>query len=207
MKISLFGATGRVGSRVVEYALTEGHTLRALVRDPAKVTPQPHLEVMPGDVLDPAAVARTLAGADAVISTLGGEGLEKPGATLSQGMRNIVAAMATAGVQRVLGVANSGILDSAKGGLRLDQPYFVAMFRPVTLQHQQAWEAMEGSGLEWTMACFPDIVEGERTGTYRALDDRLPEKGVKISVEDVADFLLRELRARKHLQHRVGVAY
>ncbi len=207
MRLALFGSTGRVGSRVVEYALDEGHTLRALVRDPAKVAARPGLEVAQGDVLDTGAVARLVAGSDAVISTIGGAGLEDPGEALSQGMRNIVSAMRVAGVTRVLGVAGSGILDSAKGGLRHDQSLFVAMFKPVSLRHQQAWEAMQGSGLEWTMACCPDIVPGERTGTYRTLDERLPEKAAKISVEDVADFLLRELREGKHLKHRVGVGY
>ena len=37
MHIAVFGGTGRVGGRFIEYALAEGHTVRALVRDPAKL--------------------------------------------------------------------------------------------------------------------------------------------------------------------------
>lgn len=207
MRIALFGATGRVGGRFLEYALAEFHTVRALVRDPMKLTPRPGLEILQGDVLDRRAVERTVGGIDAVVSGLGGAGIEDPGEAQSQGMRNIVAAMRVSGVKRVLGVAGAGILDSAKGGLRHDLPGFPANFKKVSARHQEAWEAMRDSGLEWTMLAAPDIVPGKRTGVYRTLVDRLPEKTKNISVEDVADFLLREMTAREHLRKRAGVGY
>jgi len=207
MHIALFGATGRVGSRFIEYALADGHTVRALVRDTTKLAPRAGLELVQGDVLDAAAVARVIAGTDAVVSGLGGAGVEDPGEAQSQGMRNIVAGMARHGVQRVLGVAGGGILDSLNGGLRHDQPTFPAVFRKVSDRHKQAWHAMRDSGLDWTMVATGDIVPGERTGVYRTLEDLLPEGARRISVEDVADFLIRELIERKHLQRRVGAGY
>ncbi|MFM8567497.1 MAG: NAD(P)-dependent oxidoreductase [Gemmatimonadota bacterium] len=207
MRLSLFGATGRVGGRLLEYALAEGHTVRALVRDPAKLAPRDGLTVLQGDVLDPAAVSATIAGTEAVLSGLGGAGLQDPGEAQSQGMRNIVAAMAAHGVTRVLGVAGGGILDSPHGGLRHDQPTFPAVFKGVSDRHKQAWRAMVASDLEWTMVCTGDILPGERTGIYRWLDDQLPEGGNRISVEDVAHFLLDELTAQRHVRRRVGLGY
>jgi putative NADH-flavin reductase len=205
--ISLFGATGRVGGAFLEYALADGHSVRALVRDAGKLMPRAGLEIHEGDVLDAPTVARVIAGTDAVVSGLGGAGIEDPGTAQSQGMRNIIAGMQQHGVTRVLGVAGSGILDSPKGGLRHDQPNFLAMFRKVSERHQEAWEAMRDSGLDWTMVAAPDIVPGERTRVYRLEDDLLPEGARRISVEDVADVLLRELVARKHLRRRLGVSY
>ena len=207
MRIALFGATGRVGGRVLEYALAELHTVRALVRTPAKLTPQPGLEIVQGDVLDRRVVEAVVTGVDAVISAIGGAGVEDPGEAQSQGMRNIVAAMQHVGVQRVLGVAGSGILNSKKGGLRHDLPGFPAMFRKVSGRHQEAWEAMRDSRLDWTMAAAPDIVPGTRTRDYRTVEDFLPEKTPRISVEDVADFLLKELTEGKHIRKRVGIGY
>ncbi len=207
MFIALFGATGRVGTRVLEYALAEGHTVRALTRDPSKLAPRKGLEITKGDVLDIPSVERTIKGTGAVISTLGGKGLEDPGEAQSRGMKNIVTAMTKLGVKRVLAVGGSGILDSVAGGLRHDQSNFLPVFRPVSLRHQQAWEAMRGSDRQWTMVACPDIVPGERTGTYRMIEDRLPEQGKQISVEDVADCLLKVLREEKHIGKRVGVAY
>ena len=207
MLIALFGATGRVGGRVLEYALADGHTVRALVRDAGKLAPRHGLEVVQGDVLDAPTVAAVIAGTDAVVSGLGGAGVADPGEAQSQGMRNIIAGMARHGVRRVLGVAGGGILDSVEGGLRHDQPSFPAVFKLVSERHKQAWHAMRDSGLDWTMIATGDIVPGERTGVYRTLEDLLPEGGRRISVEDVADFLLRSLRDGTHLRKRVGAGY
>lgn len=207
MHIALFGATGRVGGRFLEYALADGHTVRALVRDAGKLAPRPGLEVVQGDVLDAPTVAAVIAGTDAVVSGLGGAGISDPGEAQSQGMRNIVAGMARHGVRRVLGVAGGGILDAVEGGLRHDQPSFPAVFKLVSERHKQAWHAMRDSGLDWTMVATGDIVPGERTGVYRTLEDLLPEGGRRISVEDVADFLLRTLRDGTHLRKRVGAGY
>lgn len=207
MHIAVFGGTGRVGGRFIEYALADGHTVRALVRDPSKLAARAGLDVIAGDVLNPADVERTIAGADAVVSGLGGAGVDNPGDAQSQGMRNIVAAMERLGVRRVLGVAGGGILDSVNGGLRHDQPTFPAVFRKVSLKHKEAWQAMQASDLDWTMVATGDIVPGERTGVYRTLEDFLPEGGRKISVEDVADFLIRSLRDGTHLKQRVGAGY
>jgi len=207
MHIALFGATGRVGGRLLEYALAEGHTVRALVRDPAKLAPRAGLTILAGDVLDPAAVRETITGTEAVLSGLGGAGLQDPGEAQSQGMRNIVAAMTALGVTRVLGVAGGGILDSPHGGLRHDQPTFPAVFKGVSDRHKAAWTAMRESDLDWTMVCTGDILPGERTGIYRWLDDQLPEGANRISVEDVAHFLLDEMTARRHVRRRVGLGY
>ncbi len=68
MRLAVFGGTGRVGRRVLEDALAAGHAVRALVRDPARLTPRPGLVLVPGDVTDPDAVQRTVGDAAAVIS-------------------------------------------------------------------------------------------------------------------------------------------
>jgi len=207
MHIALFGATGRVGGRFLEFALADGHSVRALVRDAGKLPPRPGLDVVQGDVLIPADVEHTIVGAEAVVSGLGGAGVNDPGDAQSQGMRNIVTAMRDLSVRRVLGVAGGGILDSVKGGLRHDQPTFPEIFKQVSLKHKEAWLAMRDSDLDWTMVATGDIVPGERTGRYRTLEDFLPEGARKISVEDVADFLLRALVEERHIRKRVGAGY
>lgn len=207
MKIAVFGATGRVGGRFVEYALAEGHQVRALVRDPAKLAARDGLEIVQGDVLNPADVEKTLSGSEVVVSGLGGAGVDDPGDAQSQGMRNIVAAMRAQGVRRVLGVAGGGILDSPNGGLRHDQPSFPAVFKKVSAKHKEAWHAMRDGDVDYTMIATGDIVPGERTGVYRTQEDFLPDGARKISVEDVADFLLKALTQNLHVRKRVGAGY
>lgn len=207
MHLAVFGATGRVGGRFVEYALADGHTIRALVRDPSALASRPGLEVVEGNVLTQDDVTRTVMGADAVVSALGSAGVNAPGDAQSQGMRNIVTAMHTCGVTRVLGVAGGGILDSPNGGLRQEQPTFPAVFRLVSGKHKEAWQALRDGDVDYTMVATGDIVPGARTGVYRTVEDFMPEGGRRISVEDVADFLLRALTQGLHLRKRVGAGY
>lgn len=207
MHLALFGSTGRVGSRVLEYAIAEGHSVRALARDASRIAARAGLTVIQGDIHDLDTVRNVISGCDAVISTLGGAGVEDPGTAQSQGVRNIVQAMSELGVKRVLGVAGGGILDSPNGGLRHDQPSFPAVFKKVSARHKEAWHAMRDSSLEWTMIATGDIVPGERSGVYRTLENQLPEGGRRISVEDVADLLLKCLRDGLHVKQRVGAGY
>ena len=188
--------------------------MRALARDPAALTPlaHPRLTVLPGDARDAAAVARAVAEADAVVSALGGGTTADPGTTRSDGMRNAAAALVARGAPgaRVLFVAGGGILDASdapNGGLRQDRPGFPDVFRAVSAEHRRAWEAVRDTGLAWTAVCTGDIVPGERTGVYRHQADVMPDGGRRISVEDLADFLLTELPPGRYVRRRVGLAY
>jgi len=61
------GATGYVGGRLVPELLAAGYRVRCLTRSPASLCDQPwtaDVEVAQGDVADPSAVGRALAGAD-----------------------------------------------------------------------------------------------------------------------------------------------
>lgn len=110
--IALFGATGRTGRRVLVRALAAGHEVRALVRDPAELgVAHDRLTVIPGDVLDPAAVARTIAGSDAVLS-LFGQVKGSPRTLQAEGTRAIVNAMRRHGVSRLVTLSGGGLAPS-----------------------------------------------------------------------------------------------
>ena len=208
MRLAVFGGTGRVGRRLIQYATAAGDTVRALVRDPSMLpVTTPGLEWTAGDVLDSNAVLTTLKGSDMVLSALGGAGLENPGTILSHGMRNIVAEMGKLGLGRVLAVAGSGILDSGQGGIRAEAPEFPAIYQNITREHRGTWEALSESRLDWTLVCCPDLVEGNLTDSYRTSANLLPRGGRSISVEDVAAFMLGEMRQRQFVGQRVGLAY
>ena len=68
-KIVIIGATGYVGSAILKEALGRGHQVKAIVRDPSKLTLiHPHLKVVGGSVTDTDFLSRELAKSDAVIS-------------------------------------------------------------------------------------------------------------------------------------------
>lgn len=205
--IAVLGATGRTGWRVCEHANAAGHSLRVLARDPARLG-DAHRDayVITGDVLNTAAVDALIHGADAIISALGADDFKTPGSTLSQGMLNIVAAAQTHGVRRILAVAGGGVLDAPGGGLRSEQPGFPPVFAAITRQHQGTWRALRESGLDWTLACLPDLTEEPRTGQFRSAVDVMPVDGKSISRDDLAFWLVEQIDRTEFIGHRVGLA-
>ncbi len=209
--IAVFGATGRTGWRICEHARAAGHTLSLLVRDPARLRGE-HTDVYDdarvttGDVLNIDSVNATVAGADAIVSALGSDDFRAPGATLSQGMLNIVAAAQRHGVRRIIAIAGGGVLDSPNGGLRSEQPGYPAVFAAVTLAHQGTWRALRESGLDWTLVCTPDLTEAPRTGQFRVLADLMPVGGKQISRDDLAHWMIEQLNRREFVGKRVGAA-
>ena len=64
MKIALYGATGTVGQRILTEALSRGHDVTAIVRDPLRLAvSDAKLTVKTGDALDSASVATIVVGA------------------------------------------------------------------------------------------------------------------------------------------------
>jgi putative NADH-flavin reductase len=205
VKLAIFGGTGRVGSQVVRLARERGHTVTHLAReagdDDAGVTR------VVGNVLAAADVGQVVRGADAIISTLGVPDFRNPGTLLEDGMRVITRVARTLGVRRVIAVANMGVLDSPGGGLRHDQASFAGEFRPISLAHAGTWRALEESRLDWTLVCTGDQVPGSQPGQLVVLADRYPDGASMIGIEDIADFLLDQVKDSRFLARRVGIAW
>ena len=68
MKIAILGAAGRTGRLAVDYALTQGHEIVAVARQPAILGDHGGLTVVKGDVTDPSTIKAAVAGVDAVLS-------------------------------------------------------------------------------------------------------------------------------------------
>ncbi len=69
--IGLTGASGFIGRRLLEQLAAEGLSVRALVRRPDALQARPGLELVSGDLDCPDALARLVAGCDAVIHLAG----------------------------------------------------------------------------------------------------------------------------------------
>ena len=104
MQLTIFGASGGTGRRLVEQALAAGHTVTAVVRDPARL-PVRHdrLKLVAADVLDPEAITPAVADADAVLSALGPRSSRNRSSITSAGTASILKAMRTADSSRLGG--------------------------------------------------------------------------------------------------------
>jgi uncharacterized protein YbjT (DUF2867 family) len=96
MRIVIFGANGQTGRLATRRALDAGHRTVAVTRRPDDFPfSDPALTLARADVRDADAVARVVADADAVLSTLGVPFTRDPVDTYSRGTANIVTAMAS----------------------------------------------------------------------------------------------------------------
>lgn len=203
MKIALFGATRGVGFQVLQQALDQGHTVHALVRNPAKmsVTHQ-NLVVFPGDVRQPEPVSACVAGCDAVVCALGTAQGDEP--VEAVGTRTILQAMQAHGVRRIAVVTSLGVGDSK------DQvPMFFKMLMKTALRKAMAAKEeqerlVRESGLDWTIVRPGGLTNGPATGTYAFGMDKSLVAG-QVARADVAEFVLRQLTDDTYLRQAPAI--
>ncbi|HZD93726.1 MAG TPA: complex I NDUFA9 subunit family protein, partial [Candidatus Sulfotelmatobacter sp.] len=119
MKVLLTGATGFVGRHMLSRLVDEGHSVHALVRDPAKAAglAANGISLVPGDVVSGTGLEQGMQGCDAVVHLVGII-MEKGANTFERvhhlGTRNVVEAAKRSGIRRfiqmsALGVRASGV--------------------------------------------------------------------------------------------------
>jgi uncharacterized protein YbjT (DUF2867 family) len=210
MRITVFGATGRIGAAAVEQALESGHKVTAVVRSSFALK-HPSLEVVKVTGLTSAAELRpAVDGAEAVLSGVGPRG-RKDGPVTSTSTRAIVAAMKDVGVRRYVGVSAAPVgpipPDDSFVNRRLIHPFFGWFLKETYADLALMEDELAHSGIEWTVVRPPKLVSKPVTGSYRtALDANLP-RGLSVSREDTAHLMLATLDDPATVGHTLGIAY
>jgi uncharacterized protein YbjT (DUF2867 family) len=113
MHVLVVGATGSIGRLVVDEAIRQGHSVRALARDPSKARKlRPEAQVVVGDVTRPQTLSSAVDDVDAIVFTLGSNGGGKAGAKGVDygGVRNVLTALgsrkARIALMTAIGVTN-----------------------------------------------------------------------------------------------------
>jgi len=211
MKVVLYGASGMIGSRILKELVARGHQVKAVVRDLARVPFQANVATEAGNILNPEEVARTAAGADAVVSAYSpGNGPEEVN-KLIDATHSLVAGLKLAEVRRVIMVGGAGTLQVAPGVTLIGSGHLPVQWMAIAVAHRDAKEILRQSGLDWTSFSPAVFIEpGERTGKFRIGEDDLiaDETGAsRISAEDYAIALVDELENPKHIGKRFTAAY
>lgn len=203
MTIALFGATGGTGRHALEIALAKGYAVRALVRDPEKLAPQPGLEMVVGDVLDQTAVDRCLDGTEAAVCILGSHGNAEPVEAL--GTARIIDGMQRQGVKRLVAVTSMGVGDS-----RDQVPAFFRLLMQLTLKRimaakEEQERLIRSSDLEWTIVRPGGLTNGSPTGAYRSGTD--PSiKATRVARADVAEFVIQQIGDDRYLRQTPAIS-
>ncbi len=194
--IALFGATGQSGQPFLEKALAAGYTIKALVRDAAKVTQKSdRLELIVGDVLNAADVNGTILGADLVVSLIG-HVKGSPEWVQTDGIRNMVAAMKQHNVERIISLSGGAVPFPEK-----DQPKFTdkvfgfimnTFFSKVIKDAEKHTEVLRESGLKWVVVRGPRLTNDPAEGKYRVGWVGV-NSGTKLTRADLADFLIKQV--------------
>jgi putative NADH-flavin reductase len=217
MKIALIGATGFVGSAILNEALNRGHQVTAILRHPEKLTVKNnHLSVVQGDVMDTNSLAEIVKGSDVVISAYNA-GWNNPDIynEFLKGSQSIQQGVKKSGVKRLIVMGGAGSLFVAPGVQLVDTPQFPADWKAGASAARDYLNILNKEDqLDWTFIS-PAIemhqgTSGERKGRYRTgLDNPVVDANNKsiISVEDVAVAAVDEAEHPKHIRQRFTVAY
>lgn len=200
LTVAVLGATGRTGRLLVAELLARGHTVRSLVRDPARLGGlADRVDVVTGSSEDPGALTTVLTGADAVVSALGPV---KRDATLHQRTaQGLVSVMRERGPRRFVGVSGAGI--DVPGDAKalpdrlissLMQRFGGAVVQDKVSEHR-IWA---DSGLDWTLVRPPRLTDGPATGRIEHDAHRsTPSSGMRRA--DLAGFLVDVLEQGLHI--------
>ncbi|RJT06214.1 NAD(P)-dependent oxidoreductase [Halococcus sp. IIIV-5B] len=212
MNVLLLGASGRIGHRTASELLHRGHTVTGVSRSgEVSDVESEALTVVEGDATDPEAVARLVAGHDAVVSTLGPSDDESP-ETLSEMLRAVIEGMRRGEVDRLVWTGGAGILHVDPETRLIETEAFPEEWKPVSQAAIDAYELLEDvDDLRWTYLAPAGLIEpGERTGEYRTAEGELvvDEDGDSyVSMEDFAVALVDRLEADDAVHTQLGVGY
>lgn len=213
--VVLIGASGFVGTAILNELLSRGHKVTAVVRNPKKINvTNSNLEIVKTDVSDTNVMVEICKGKDAIISAYN-PGWANPD-IYEETLRNyplILEAAKRSGAKRLLCVGGAGTLFCAPGLRVVDSGAIpdAIMGGVKSLGEFYLNTLMNEKAIDWIFFSPAGTLEpGKRTGKFRLGKDDLivDENGIShISVEDYAVAMVDELENPKHHYERFTIGY
>ncbi|MHA6727109.1 NAD(P)-dependent oxidoreductase [Chryseobacterium sp. A301] len=215
MKVTIIGASGFVGSKLVQEAADRGLEVTAIARNIDKISTENARKVSL-NVNDTDSLAQTLEGQDVVISAFNA-GWTNPNLynDFLEGSKSIQSAAKKAGVKRLIIIGGAGSLYVNETDQLVDSEDFPKEIKPGALAARDYLTSLKDEkDIDWVyfspaIEMHPGITEG-RTGKYRLGKDNPvfdENKTSKLSPEDLAVVLVDEVENPKHHQERFTAAY
>ena len=185
-KVLILGASGQIARHVVAELAGDGQIdMTLFVRDARKLSGSPAgASVIEGDVRDPSALGRAMAGQDLVYANLTGEDLDDQA-------RSIIASMHAAGIKRLIFVLALGIYDEVPGKFGdWNRQAIGEDLKPF----RRAGDAIEASGLDYTII-RPAWLTDEDEIDYETTAKGEAFRGTVVSRRSVADLIAAIIRS------------
>lgn len=213
MKVTVFGAAGDIGKRVIDEAIMRGHDVTAVLRNSSRATElNSAAKVVIGEADKVSDVVRLSAGQDIVISaTRPPQGAESQLVITAQ---SLLSGLTQTKVRLLLvGGAASLIVPNSQGTLAVDDINVVPLaWRDIAVACLEQYQlCQKNTSVNWTYLSPPAVISsGERTGIFRLGSDELlidDQGSSAISFEDFAIALVDEVEQHNHSNKRFTVAY
>ena len=201
MKITVIGAAGRLGQRVVEEAARRDHQVTGLARHPERLArPDLLTGIAAGDGRDRDVVAGAVADADAVISTLPG-GMRKDPHQAADVTRAVTTAMRDHGVHRLVITSVYPIVGTRpRTVMWLLRKVLATPYADIA----EAEQITGASGLDWTIARLNRLTDKAPAGLPYASTGLL-ERPTGLSRADAATLLVDLAETRDHARQALNV--
>jgi putative NADH-flavin reductase len=214
MKVALIGANGKIGSRILQEALSRGHQITGIARNPSTSSQSnKNLSWVKADALNTDELAEVLKGNDAVISAFGIDWTKPETFHLfSDVAQSVISATKKAGVKRLLNVGGAGSLEVAPGIQLVDTPQFPAEWKLGALAQRDSLNVFrKENDLDWTFFSPAIIIEpGAATRKFRIGKDNPvfdAEGNCRITYDDFAIALIDELEHPQFIKKRFTIGY
>ena len=213
--VLLIGATGFVGSAILNELLQRGHKVTAVARNPEKIgASNPNLTVVKADVSSAETVAQLAAGFEVVVSAYNpGWGNANIYADTLAVYPAILAGAKQAGAKRLLCVGGAGSLFCAPGLRVMDAGFLPEEIMPAVRGLAEFYTEilMKETEIDWVFfSPAGNIAPGQRTGVFRLGKDELVVDAAgqsNISVEDYAVAMANEVETPQHHHTRFTIGY
>ena len=221
LDIVVYGATGKIGSRVVQEALDRGHRVTAVSRNPERVEMQhDRLSIVKGDLLDKASVTETVTGQDVVVlsvrGVIGDSGSPESALQFIAAERVVdVLYLQKERAPRLIHVGGSGSLEVEPGVLHAETLPKILLPKMLEVEILGQILALEFyrkvDDVRWTFITPPkNFTNGPRTGVFRIGGSRALQDArgrTRVSRADFAVALIDEAEQAKHVRKQFSVAY
>ncbi|MGM1429973.1 NAD(P)-dependent oxidoreductase [Sphingobacterium lactis] len=216
MKVALIGATGFVGSHILEELIHRNIEVTAIARDVESLKDKAGVIAIQLNVNEADQLSSILKGNDAVISAFNA-GWDNPNLydDFLSGYRHILTEVEESGVKRLIVIGGAGSLLTDEGTRIVDGKDFPKAFKPGALAAADFYEVLQRENeLDWTF--FSPAIEmnkdtkGKRTGKYRTGMDHpvVDHEGhSRLSVQDLAVAIVDELENNKFIKQRFTAGY